>query len=171
MKTDDHDELAKRLLDTPPGRRADTSPRSGPMRIEQILASKDSKLRPMMERVQELGKVDLDGGMAWMDYDSWFKSGHEFQRRVRDTLRPLFWGAVFFELAAFREQVGGLVSALPRTAKGTLYGRPDRAQVLISDESRKPWGSSARPLLDGARGGWVILTFSKSGVVEKKAKK
>jgi hypothetical protein len=171
VKNDDHDDLARRLLDTPPGRRTDMTPRTGPMPIAQILASKDSKLRPMMERVQELGRVSLDGDLAWMDYHSWFRSGNEFQRRVRDLLNPLFWGAVFFELSAFRSKAKEIVTALPRTAKGTLYGREDQAQVLITDESRKEWGTSARPLTDGGKSGWVISTFTYKGVTEKKEKK
>lgn len=167
MKTPTNDDIAKALLNMPPGRRVEAPPSNKPPTLSQIMETKDSKLRPMIERIEALKVSEAAGDLAWMTYGSWLYSGPRFQQMVRDQLHPFFWGSCYFEKSKFIAALPQMVRSLPSEAKGSVIKIDGGLHVVIinsDNDYHKTHDLELKRLIIGKSR--AIITFSPSKVTK-----
>jgi hypothetical protein len=164
------DEIAKHLLATASDVRVHEAPKPvhGSKTIADLLEERDPKIRPMIERVEELKHAEETGDLAFMDYSSWLCTGNVFQRFFRDWLNPLFWGSCYFEHSRFVEGIDKVIEHITPSTSGTLIQRGNDIQVLMVNErypKHDEWKLDRRPFIGQNK---VLLTFNHKGVKDGK---
>jgi len=133
---------------------------TGPKSMAVLLDSKDSKIRPMEDRVIALKKAEESGDLAWMEYTSWFCSGRGFQAELRRLVDPLFWGSAYFERARFVRHLPELLQQMSPTTSGFLSKRSGLYQVTLHNERHPMVGMGRKDSL----GGEILMKFNRDGV-------
>lgn len=161
-----NDKTALELLNSLAPRKGQAAPadKNSQKSMQELLETRDPKVRAKEERVIQLRDAELAGDLAWMEYNSWLSPGNLFQRTLRSLVDPLFWGSAYFEKSKFCEHLPALIETLYEDNCGVILLAEKSYQVIIYSDSVHKWENTHVGQRAFQRGAKKVASFNRTGI-------